>query len=247
MRILQVIPFFTPKMGGSAMVAFQMARHLAEKDHEVTVVTSDHNLSDTRFDTGTFETIYLSCISRWGFYLTPGLVSWARSQVPRFDLVHMHTLRTFQNAVVGYYARKNNIPYVISAHGTLPVIVERMTAKRLYDRLAGQKLLDGAACLVAVSPFEARQYRGVGIEEERIRVIYNGLDLEEFKNLPPRGTFRQRLGIPAETPIILFLGRLHRRKGIDHLVQAFAQIRCQLNGAKLLIVGPDGGEERVLR
>lgn len=243
MRILQVIPFFSPQMGGSAHVAYQTSRRLSQRGHEVTVVASDHATSHSRFEEASFRVVFLpSVMSRWGFYLTPGLLAWARAHVSGFDVIHMHTLRTFQNAVVRHFAVRSGVPYVLSAHGTLPVIVERKLAKRVYDLLFGRALLASASRLLAVSRVEAEQYREAGVEEERIRVIYNGLDLEEFAHLPARGTFRRRHGIAEETRVVLFLGRLHRRKGIDHLLEAFARILGQEEDAVLIIAGPDEGE-----
>jgi glycosyltransferase involved in cell wall biosynthesis len=108
--------------------------------------------------------------------------------------------------------------------------------------LAGQSVLASARRLVAVSQVEAEQYREAGIENERIRVVYNGLDLSEYAHLPSRGTFRSTLpGLAPETKVVLYLGRLHQRKGIDRLINAFAQVRVQ-EKAMLVIVGPDDGE-----
>lgn len=248
MRILHVIPFFTPEMGGSATVAYQMARHLGERGHDVTVVASDYGAGQSAFPPGPFEVVLLPVIARWGFYLTPGLPRWASRNLDRFDVIHMHTVRTYQNAVVSRLAARRGIPYVLSAHGTLPVIVQRQAAKRAYDLLAGRRLLAGASKLVAVSEVEAEQYRAAGIDEARIRVVYNGLDLDEFAHLPPRGEFRRKHpSLDRESKIVLYLGRLHRRKGIDHLMEAFAGLREQVDRAALVISGPDDGELAALQ
>lgn len=242
MRILHVIPFFTPEMGGSAHVAYQMARHLGKRGDDVTVVASDYRIGATAFPPGPFKTVLLPAIAHWGFYVTPTLLPWAVHHLSLFDVIHMHTVRTFQNAVICHLARRRGIPYIVSAHGTLPIMVEHQIAKRCYDRLAGRTLLASAARLVAVSPVEAKQYRAAGIRPERVAVVNNGLDLEEFAHLPCRGTYRRQLGIPLTAPLILSLARLHRIKGLDHLIVAFGRIRCSLPNACLVVAGPDGGE-----
>lgn len=244
MRILHIIPFFSPEMGGSAQVAYQMARHLGERGHSVTVVASDYRVRNASFAAGPFEVVLLpAAIAAWGFYVTPGLPRWAARNLGRFDVIHMHTVRTYQNAVVSRLAARRQVPCVLSAHGTLPIIIQRQTAKRIYDRLAGRALLASAGRLVAVSQFEAGQYREAGIEPERIRVVYNGLDLDEYAHLPPRGTFRSRFrSVSQETRIVLYLGRLHRRKGIGYLVEAFDRMRASARPSVLVIAGPDDGE-----
>jgi glycosyltransferase involved in cell wall biosynthesis len=249
MRVLQVLPYFSPRMGGVARVVFDIATHLSRRGHDVTVVAGDYKQDEAGFPPGEFRQVLLhSVFSHWGFYYTPSLIGWMRDHVADFEMIHLHEVRTFQNAVALRYARSYGVPYVLSAHGTLPVIVERKLAKRIYDLLVGRLLLTSASRLVAVSTLEAEQYRLAGsIEERRIRVIYNGLDLDEFSRLPPKGLLRKKLRIPPEAPVVLFLGRLHRIKGIDHLLEAFARLREEAKDTVLVIAGPDQGELAHLR
>ncbi len=248
MRVLQVLPYFSPRMGGVARVVHDLATHLSRRGHDVTVVAGDYMQAGEIFPPGAFRQVLLpSVVSRWGFYFTPALVPWARKHVARFDLIHLHEVRTFQNAVTYRYALRYAVPYVLSAHGTLPLIVQRKLAKRLYDRLVGRSLLASASRLVAVSPAEAEQYRQAGVDEGRIRMVYNGLDLEEFADLPPQGRFRKAHGIADGVRIVLYLGRLHRRKGVDHLLRAFAQVHQELAPCRLVVAGPDDGEEARLQ
>jgi glycosyltransferase involved in cell wall biosynthesis len=242
-RILQVIPFFTPQMGGSAVVAYQTARHLAERGHQVTVATSNYSIETSSFPDAPFEVIYFhNLLARWGFYITPELVPWSRQNVKRFDVIHMHTVRTFQNAVVSHFARRHGIPYVLSAHGTLPLIVRRRLPKQAYDLLFGRRLLQDAGMLIAVSEVEADQYRQWGIPEERIHMIYNGLDLDEFASLPNEGSFRASLPQMQDgTKLAAYLGRIEERKGLDQLIEAFEKLLEGDVRAQLVIAGPDEG------
>lgn len=69
-----------------------------------------------------------------------------------------------------------------------------------------------------------------------------GLDLTEFQTLPSRGTFRDRYGIAADRPLVLFLGRLHAGKGLELLVPAFAKIAGRVRPSPMLVIaGPDSG------
>ncbi|HEX9116292.1 MAG TPA: glycosyltransferase, partial [Anaerolineae bacterium] len=248
MRILHVIPYFTPEMGGSARVAYQMAYHLGRRGHQVTVLTSDYGMRHSRFAPGPFEIACLSTtIARWGFYVNPALPGWAASHTTQFDLIHMHTVRTYQNAVLARHAAAGRVPFIISAHGTLPVIMQRQAAKRAYDLIAGRSLLAAASRMVAVSTAEAEQYRAAGIDARRIRIVPNGLDLDEFANLPAPGSFRRRFAsLPPQARLLLYLGRLHRIKGVDRLIEAFARLARQ-DGSVLIVVGPDDGDLANLR
>lgn len=243
MRILQVIPYFSPRMGGTVQVAYHLTRHLANHGHDLTILASNYKCGEVSLPESNFRKVLIpSILSRWGFYLTPALIAWARENVPEFDVIHLHETRTFQNAIVQYFAVRYGVPYVLSAHGTLPVIVQRKLAKKVYDLIFGRRLLASASRLIAVSPVEVEQYRRAGIEEERIRILYNGLDLEEFSRLPSPGAFRTRMGIADHARVVLFLGRLHKIKGIDHLIEAFARLQNEEERSVLLIAGPDDGE-----
>jgi glycosyltransferase involved in cell wall biosynthesis len=72
-------------------------------------------------------------------------------------------------------------------------------------------------------------------------MIPNGIDMAEFSNLPKEGSFKKKFGIGKDEQLIFFLGRIHRIKGIDILVEAFADISNQFSRAKLVISGPDDG------
>lgn len=248
MRILQVIEFFSPSMGGSAQVAYQVARHLAARGHEVTVAASDFSADGSRFPDDAFQVrLFPSVFSRWGFYVTPGLVRWAQEHLASCDIVHLHNVRTFQNAVIAALARRRGLSYVMSAHGSLPVLAERRAAKRSYDLMVGRRLVHGAAQLIAVSPVEAQQFQETGIAPERISLVYNGLDPAEYAQLPARGQFRRRWTIPVNARVVLSLGRIHRIKGIDHLIAAFARLRVVVDNAVLIVAGPDDGDLARLR
>lgn len=249
MRILQVAPFYSPKMGGSARVVHQISKHLAIRGHQVTVLAGDFGLQEAQFAASeAFEQNLLpSLTSRWGFYVTPRLFAWCRERVSDFDVIHLHEVRTFQNVVLQRFSKRRSIPYVISAHGTLPVIEARKCVKRIFDSVFGSSLLPGAACCIAVSRFETRQYLAAGNRPERMRLIPNGLDLDEFACLPVRGTFRRKVGlVDSETKILLFLGRLHPIKGVRYLLKAFGHLAGAGKRLCLVIAGPDGGEQTSL-
>jgi len=67
---------------------------------------------------------------------------------------------------------------------------------------------------------------------------YNGIDLEEFRKLPPAGAFRVKAGIHDDERLVVFLGRLIPRKGADLLIEALTQTGCRM--MKLIIAGPEG-------
>lgn len=247
MKILHVSNFFSPAYGGSAEVPYQLSRELAGRGHQVTVYTSDlgigRDLPVPGVNVHTFRTY-----ANWAnFLVTPGIILKTREKIKDLDIIHMHNYRTFQNLAVHHYAKKRHVPYVLQAHGSLPRIVSRKRLKRLFDRVWGYTLLQDAAKVIAVTEFEAAQYKNMGVREEKIEIIPHGVNLAEFASLPQIGAFRQRYGLDSSQSVVLYLGRIHKIKGLDLLIQAFAGVAGLLPDVKLVIAGPDNGYLGALR
>jgi len=126
--------------------------------------------------------------------------------------------------------------------GVLPYISFKML-KYLYDSIVGFKILRGASKVIALSEIEASQYKAMGVPEEKIAIIPNGIDSSEYAKLPPKGLFKRKFGISQNKRIVLYLGRVHKDKGISFLIKAFAYLKKKLhrNNVILVIAGPDDG------
>jgi len=249
MKILQVISYFTPKRGGDVNICYNLSKELSKLGHEVTIVTTDfeYDLNYAR-SLKDVEVIPFRRVANLGLFLyTPHLGGWLRSNISRYDVIHLHNFRSYQSAIVCKYAKEFNVPYIIQPHGTLPRIIERKNLKQLYDIVWGNDILRHASKLIAVSRSEAEQFRQAGIPEEKTTLIPNGIDHVSFMNLPPAGRFKEQYGI-HERHVILYAGRIHKRKGIDILIRAFNSFLQSWTGdnVALVIVGPDGGYQSVL-
>jgi glycosyltransferase involved in cell wall biosynthesis len=251
MRILQLTQFFAPVHGGSSQVPYHLSRALARRGHEVTLCTSDYKISDdwikSAQESGVEVYYYKTWLNLANLLITPGLVADAKKRVKGFDIIHMHSNRTFQNIVVQHYASKYDVPYVLQAHGTLPRMVAKQWLKLAYDAVWGYKLLEKASKVVALTSIEAEQYKARGLSARKIEIVPNGIDISEFNDLPEKGKFRSKHGLASSQKIILYLGRIHVIKGLDLLAQAFAEPSGPMNDIKLVIAGPDDGYLPALR
>jgi glycosyltransferase involved in cell wall biosynthesis len=254
MNILQVYQVFNPEVAsGAAKVAYDIARLLVKKGHKVIFYASDMKDWLTRGVHGDsvvdgvvarrFKTLWPVLSSKFKIYFTPQLGVISGDEIQEFDVIHLHGYISFQSIVISHYARKYGVPYVLQAHGSLPKIGSWRRLKWLYDVLFGCRLLRNASKVIALSRFEAEQYRRMGVPEEKIAIIPNGIDLSEYAVLPPKGAFKRKFGIPEEKKIILYLGRIHKIKGIDFLVKAYSYLINDVGfkDALLVIAGPDDG------
>jgi len=243
MKILHVFDFFSPHGGGTVDVVYKLSQALAKRRHEVTIYTSDFKLDREYINSLPEVNVRpFRCISSLaGFYLIPGTVMETKRHLRDFDVIHLHSARSFQNIVIHHYAKKYGIPYVVQAHGSLPNIIAKQRLKQVYDNLWGCRLLKDASRVIAVTRTEAEQYKSMGVSEDKIEIVPNGIDLSEFDNLPEGGEFRRKYGLDSKQRIILYLGRIHKIKGLDLLAQAFADLSKSLDNIKLVIIGPDDG------
>ena len=253
MRILQVVPYFPPAraFGGPSIVAYEVSKELAKRGHEVTVYTTDAkdltfrlNIKNPRFLDGVqvyyFKNFSIRLVKWSKLFITPELFS-KREKIKTFDVIHLHEYRTFQDIVTHYLARKYDVPYVFQVHGSLPRMMAKKRLKLVYDVFFGYKLLRDASKVVALTPMESQDYRNMGVAEENITIIPDGLDPKPFLNLPESSRFRRLFNIPNEYKIVLFMGRIHRIKGLQYLIRAFAELVKDFNKAMLVICGPDDG------
>ncbi len=253
MKILQVIPYFYPawSYGGPPRNAYGLCRELAKRGHKVTVFTTDaldgrNRIKEIR---ETADGIEIRRFRNWSNYvafrhrifLSPGMIGAMRHNLQNYDVIHLNEFRTLQNLLAHRYARQKDIPYIVQARGSLVNVLAKQRLKSLYDLIGGRSLLRDAKRLIAVAPLEAVQYMRYGVGAEKIDIIPNGIDLMEFNNLPLKGSFRQKHGLETKNKIILFLGRLHRIKGLDLLVNAFDGITRDFSDARLVIAGSDDG------
>ena len=229
-----------------------MSKELCLRGHEVVVYTSDAKDIDSRLTVEParildgikvhyMRNLSMIPIKKLKLFITPELIFKVKNKIKDSDVIRLHEYRTFQNIVVYHYAKKYDIPYVLQAHGSLPRIVSKQRLKLIYDILFGYKLLRDASQAIALNHIEAEQYLAMGVTEEKIKVVPNGIDSSEYEGLPLKGSFKKKFHINEDEKIILYLGRIHQIKGLDILVKAFKNVIEEFEGIRLVIVGPDDG------
>src|SRR5262249_35811265 len=112
--------------------------------------------------------------------------------------------------------------------------------KAIFDLWFQDRMLRRAAALHYTAADELRLAEPFAQGAPGI-VVPNGLELADYAALPPRGSFRRRHPELGERPVVLFLGRLTFKKGLDILAAAFARLLARVPDAWLVIAGPDGG------
>lgn len=171
----------------------------------------------------------------------PHIRTMLRSMVPNSDVVHIHGLWEDVQHYAARYARQVGVPYIIRPCGMLdPWSLDNSRwKKKLYMAWRLRANLDRAAAIHYTTEAERAGAATLNIPAPSI-VEPNGLDLSEFEHLPSRGSFRQHHPAIDGRKMVLFLGRVHPKKGLHLLIPAFA--RTKSTDAVLVIVGPSEPE-----
>ncbi len=141
------------------------------------------------------------------------------------DVIHCHTWYT---DMAGFLAKMLwDVPLVLSIHSLEPLRpwkVEQLGNGYYMSSWMEKTGIENADAVIAVSQ-ETRNdvLRFFSISPEKIHVIHNGIDLEQYRKSPSMGALVQR-GVDPERPFVLFVGRITRQKGIIHLVNAIPYI-----------------------
>ena len=137
------------------------------------------------------------------------------------QIVHCHTWYSHWGGIL---ARQNyGIPLVITVHSLEPLRPwkrEQLGGGYDFTVWLEKTALEMADAVIAVSNETKSDIRRLfNVRPERLHVIYNGIDLDEYRPTPADDVLR-RFGIDRGKPILLFVGRITRQKGIIHLVHA---------------------------
>lgn len=245
MKILHVVPYFNPKRGGDVNVCANLAKEFVNKKHEVTIITTDFELNNEYYKSIEKEGVNLihfrSLFNKGLLIYSPEMKKWLDKNIQEYDIVHLHTFRSYQNILILNYCKKYNVPYIIQAHGSVLPFSQNKILKKIYDVLWGYKLLNNSFKVIALTETESKQYQNMKVPAKKIEIIPNGINLKDYENLPKKGEFRKKYAISENEKIILYLGRIHKIKGIDLLLDAFSKISEDFDDVKLVIVGPDDG------
>jgi glycosyltransferase involved in cell wall biosynthesis len=177
-----------------------------------------------------------------------------RARLPLADLasavevLHLHGVWDPILKAAADAARWASRPYAIEPHGMLdPWSLRQSATKKQIALLLGyRKMLAGACFLHALNSDEKSLIELLALPCP-IEVIPNGVFLEEIEPLPAPGTFYAAHAFLGSKPYVLFLSRLHYKKGLDYLAEAFSLVTRENADVQLVVAGPDGGESEAFQ
>jgi len=168
------------------------------------------------------------------------LATTLRKEVHKFDLVHVHAIWNFPSWWAMRTARQAHVPYVVAPQGSLDpwALKQNRWGKKVYGALAEVPLLRHADCIQVLTEKEAQQVKAYGIDVP-VEVIPNGIEEHVLaREWSPDPAY---FGFPSECVTLLFLSRIHPKKGLDLLLSAAAAVHAEIDELRIVVAGGDAG------
>jgi len=251
MRVLHVSSSLDAVSGGTAIALQGLAKAQTSAGMDVSVVatwqsTSGEPAAEELRQSGIKARVIGKAHGRLSNH--PDLIPIVTEMVKQADVVHIHALWEEIQHQAGWVARELGVPYVFSPHGMLdPWSLEQgRWKKKLYMMWRLRKDLNHAAAIHFTSERERDLADVLQLRSATKFVEPLGIDLTEFQKLPEtRGLFVQKFPELKDKRLLLFLSRLHHKKGLDLLIPAFAQSAPP--DWAMVIAGPDEGYLQIAR
>ncbi|HMF23397.1 MAG TPA: glycosyltransferase [Pseudolabrys sp.] len=244
MRILHVVPSYLPavRYGGPIFTVHGLCRALAAKGHELQVFTTNIDGPGitatpiaTPVDLDGIQIRYFPCPLVRRLYWAPALGRALHLELGKLDVVHLHSVFLWPTWAAARAARKARVPYVLSPRGMLvkDLIARRSRlTKSAWIHLIERSNVEQAAALHLTSQLEGTEIERFGWRLPRLAIIPNAID----EPLSQNGKIASDVeAITSQQPLVLFLGRLSWKKGLDRLLRAFALTPAGI----LAVVGTD--------
>lgn len=241
MRILHVISSVDRKHGGPTAALLGLAFAQVRLGMDVSVVSSfrvDEEVGLVKSFEAFGVHVHLIGPGSRRLVRVNGLAQKMSGLVVGRDIIHIHALWEEIQHQAAMSGRRLEVPYIFRPCGMLDPwsLSQSKWAKKLMLLLRLKRDLNGAAAIHYTADLERDLAGAVGIRGPRPIVEPNGVDFSEFDPLPERGGLRRRFPELGDRPIVLFLSRIHPKKGLDLLIPAFA--RGGPSDARLVLAGP---------
>lgn len=250
MRILNICAY-TWEIGGPPKIIFDHTQVALQYGHQVDIL-SPISPNDKPYPVPEGARLILCQrtrpVSQFFREFSVELYRYLQQNIHQYDIIHCHGLWHF--GTLAPFMLDKTVAKVITIHGVLDswVYAKHNWKKQLMDTLVQRAFLRRAD-LIQINNTDEREdvLRYLGHPHPNVVIIPNGVKMSDFSQLPPKGTFRAKFGLPADKKLVLFMSRLNIKKGLDLLLPAFRDYVREHPDAVLAIAGSNDGYETATR
>ena len=239
MRIVHYISEVVAEHGGVVKAVLDLCGALSSRGHEVTLLTQNPQDVPKEWEDGTAVPVVCRVDSSRNAFSRSAMQEYLKV-LERAQVVHLHTPWELSNLTIARGLRRRSISYIVSIHGMLDdwCMAQRGLKKRLFLAATGRRFLERAARVHCTAEGE-RQQAVKWMPQALTAVLPLLVDLTEYDTLP--GTEPALAAFPqlaTAAPKVLFLSRLHPKKGVEILLRAAAEVTRRGVDLELFIAGP---------
>jgi glycosyltransferase involved in cell wall biosynthesis len=240
-RILHVSPYFPPHIGGLENHVEVLSQEQGKLGHDVSVLTSTSGgtLPGGLWENG-IRVRRLRSFKLGDDTLPLGMFRTLMRENGTNDIVHLHGHLFYSTTLGAMHRRLHGAPTVMTFHGDYKAVTPAgRWMKRVRDLTQGPIILNSLDGMIALTRFDKARLMAMGMDEGRISIVPNGVDLDVFQPVDAgaRNEFRERFGVPEDAPMLLFLGKLLEQKGFLDLLRAMPRVLEQVPDAHLMVLG----------
>ncbi len=247
MKLLVVVPALGSVYGGPSKSVLELSQALGSFGVNVDLITTNANGS-TVVDVPVKQWItqenyriqYFPYKGIGDYKISIAIAQWIFHHIQEYDLVQTNAIFSIPNLPAYMACRSYNIPHVVIPRGMLEpwALSYKALKKRIYYRLFEQPALQKASAIQMLAATEARRVQPLNLKPP-LFISPNGIHRQDFEILPDPDVFYQKFPETVGKELILFLGRIDPKKGLDFLAQAFGEAKRRFPNTHLVLAGPD--------
>ncbi len=221
-------------VGGLGLHAHEISRWQSEHGNEVKVISirgSKTNGFKRTYEVQEFNSV----VKPKGNAIAPSMLNAILRQQGQYDILHAHSHLFFSTNMGAFARRIGSSPLIITNHGMISTNMPKWV-QDIYMPTVARWTLESADRIICYTPEDAAATTALGVDEGRIAIIHNGVDVELFSPQPREGREEVRL---------VWSGRFVPGKGVDTLVDAFALALKERPELRLLLVGDGPQKEQI--
>lgn len=246
MKVLQVIPSVSPALGGPTEVVLNLVKALRESGVDAEIVTTNDN-GPTCLDVPLNQRIEYQEVPIWflprfspplkEYIFSPAITKWLWQNIRNYDILDNHYLFSYASTCAGAIARMQNVPYTVRTMGQLApwALAQSHLKKKVYSFLIERHNLNSAAAIHCTSNGETEDVRNFGIQTPTVTLPLGVNPPVHWQDAKQKVC--QVYGISPDTPVVLFLSRLHYKKRPDLLIQALSKLAAKEHKFHLILAG----------